>query len=124
MTPTQFSSLSTDSVWKILLAEEAAELLASGSFSGSADDRRDGFIHLSSPEQVAGTLAKHFAGRTGLVAACCDPLLLGAALRWETSRGGALFPHLYRPLTVGDVSALVPCAEERLAQLGIPAGGP
>ena len=113
--------MSRDPVWKILLAEEAAQLIVTGRFEGSVDDRRDGFIHLSSGTQLAGTIGKHFAGRTGLVAARCDPQALGDALRWETSRGGAPFPHLYRPLLLADVAALVPSAEERLIALAGPA---
>lgn len=105
---------STSPVWKILLAEEACVLLTTKEFPGSPDDLRDGFIHLSTAAQAAGTLEKHFAGQTGLVGIRCDPARLGDALRWEPSRGGALFPHLYRPLTLEDVELLVPCAEERL----------
>lgn len=101
-------------IWKILTTAEATRLLADERFDGSADDARDGFIHLSTVEQLAGTLEKHYAGRTGLVGARCDPASLGDALRWEPSRGGALFPHLYRPLTLKDVDLLVPHAEVRL----------
>jgi uncharacterized protein (DUF952 family) len=91
-------------LFKIFRAAEWAAFEAAGRFEGSADDRRDGFIHLSDAAQLAGTLAKHFAGEAGLVVAevavADDP-----ALRWEPSRGGALFPHLYRPLQAGDVRA-------------------
>ena len=89
-------------VFKILRAAEWAAFQATGAFAGSADDVRDGFIHLSTEAQLDGTLAKHFAGAAGLVVVRLgvesDP-----ALRWEESRGGALFPHLYRPLMVADV---------------------
>ncbi len=92
-------------IFKIFRAAEWAAFEAGGSFSGSTDDLRDGFIHLSTGAQLEGTLARHFAGEAGLVVAElaveADP-----ALRWEASRGGADFPHLYRPLLMGDVRAV------------------
>ncbi len=92
---------------KLLRPEEWAAFEAEGVFAGSGDDARDGFIHLSTPEQLAGTAAKHFAGVEGLVALTLDAGALGDALRWEASRGGQLFPHLYRPLLAADVVAVV-----------------
>lgn len=89
-------------IFKILRGPEWAAFRADGVFAGSADDLRDGFIHLSTDAQLDGTLARHFAGEAGLVvvrvAVEADP-----ALKWEVSRGGALFPHLFRPLRPGDV---------------------
>lgn len=88
---------------KIFRSDEWADFAATGVFAGSADDQRDGFIHLSRAEQVAGTLARHFAGATGLVAA--ELTLDGDAdLRWEPARSGETFPHLYRPLRRADVA--------------------
>lgn len=75
-------------------------------FAGSADDRRDGFIHLSTADQVAGTLASHFSGQTGLLLLGVDPERLGSDLKWEPSRGGALFPHLYGPLDLEAVLSI------------------
>lgn len=95
---------------KLLRAEEWAAFEASGHFAGSPDDRRDGYIHISTPEQVAGTAAKYFAGTAGVVAVTLDAGALGEALRWEASRGGMLFPHLYRPLLLGDVVSAAPFA--------------
>jgi uncharacterized protein (DUF952 family) len=69
-----------------------------GAFAGSADDRRDGFIHLSEDHQLAGTLARHFRGAHDLVLIELDAAVLGSTLRWEPSRGGDLFPHLYAEL--------------------------
>jgi len=69
-----------------------------GNYAGSADDLRDGFIHLSTREQLAGTLAKHFRGQHDLVLIQFEAGVLGDALRWEVSRGGQLFPHLYDAL--------------------------
>lgn len=71
-----------------------------GAFAGSADDRRDGFIHFSTAAQVAETAAKHFAGQHDLLLIHVDADYLGNSLKWEPSRGGALFPHLYAPLSV------------------------
>jgi uncharacterized protein (DUF952 family) len=85
-------------VYKIMTAAEWRTALAAGSYGGSADDRRDSFIHLSTGPQVPGTLARHFADARDLVLAAFDGARLGAALRYEASRGGALFPHLYGPL--------------------------
>jgi len=80
---------------------QAAE--AAGEYLGSSQDVADGFIHFSSREQVVTSSAKHRAGQDGLVLLCVDPQRLGAALRWEASRGNALFPHLYGPLPVSAV---------------------
>lgn len=89
-------------IYKILRAGEWAVFRAEGRFAGSADDLRDGYIHLSTGDQLAGTLARHFAGEVGLVrlavAVDGDPALI-----WETSRAGAKFPHLYRALVLTDV---------------------
>ena len=76
---------------------------ASGAFHGSAQDLRDGFIHLSAREQVPGTIERHFAGETGLVVLEIDAARLGDALRWEPSRDGVPFPHLYGVLMLDAV---------------------
>ena len=93
----------TEPVYKILRAEEFAEASRRGLFQGSADDLRDGFIHLSTGEQLKGTLEKHFAGDGELMLLALDASMLGQQLRWEPSRGGALFPHLYAPLPLASV---------------------
>lgn len=72
-----------------------------GEFAGSADDNRDGFIHLSAAHQVRGTAERHFKGVGDLVLVAFDETALGAALKWEPSRGGDLFPHLYGSLPTG-----------------------
>jgi len=74
-----------------------------GVYSGSSQDVADGFIHFSSQDQVVVSAAKHRAGQTGLVLLRVDPERLGDALKWESSRGGALFPHLYGTLPVAAV---------------------
>lgn len=93
---------------KLLRAPEWAALQADGVFAGSPDDLRDGYIHISTPEQVAGTAAKWFAGADGVVAVTLDADALAADLRWEPSRGGQLFPHLYRELRLADVVDAAP----------------
>lgn len=90
-------------VYKVLRAHEWAKFQSSGQFAGSPDDVRDGFIHLSTAEQLPGTLARHFSGEEGLVLVELDAAQLGASLRWEPSRGGSLFPHLYGVLRSSDV---------------------
>jgi uncharacterized protein (DUF952 family) len=88
--------------------------LAQGEYRGSADDRRDGFIHFSTAGQVRESAAKHRAGIADLLLLTVDAATLGAALRWEPSRGGRLFPHLYRPLKVAEVARVdaVPLAAD------------
>ncbi|HEX3937354.1 MAG TPA: DUF952 domain-containing protein [Xanthobacteraceae bacterium] len=75
-----------------------------GAYDGSDTDRRDGFIHFSTAAQVAGTAAKHFAGQADLMLVAVDGDGLGAALKWEPSRGGELFPHLYGKLLLAAVA--------------------
>lgn len=91
------------SIFKIFTAPQWDGFQNTGQFNGSPDDERDGFIHLSAPDQVQGTLDKHFAGQDGLVLAEFDADAFGDALRWEESRGGAQFPHLYGPLMLSEV---------------------
>lgn len=74
--------------------------LAAGEYRGSADDRRDGFIHFSTAAQVAESAARHRAGAGDLLLLTVDAAALGAELKWEKSRGGQLFPHLYGALPV------------------------
>jgi uncharacterized protein (DUF952 family) len=88
--------------YKVLTAAEFAAL-QEGRFEGAAVDVADGYVHLSTAAQLQGTLLKHFAGQTGLVVAAVDLARLGEAVRWEVSRGGELFPHLYGRLTMDAV---------------------
>ena len=90
-------------IYKILRPQEWLGLSADGVFQGSPIDLQDGFIHLSAVDQVTETLARHFAGEAELVLLAVDSDEVGDALRWEVSRGGALFPHLYAPLRLGDI---------------------
>jgi uncharacterized protein (DUF952 family) len=87
-------------VYKVCPAAEWHEAARTGAYRGSAVDLRDGFIHFSTAAQLAETLRRHFAGQRDLVIVTLDPDDLGGGLRWEPSRGGALFPHLYGALPV------------------------
>ncbi|MEV7330477.1 DUF952 domain-containing protein [Micromonospora sp. NPDC093244] len=87
-------------IYKLLPTVEWDDARAAGHLAGSAVDRQDGFIHLSAAEQVVETARRHFAGTTGLTLLSVREDRLGDALRWEPSRGGQLFPHLYGPLPV------------------------
>jgi len=89
-------------LYKVLRASEWQEEQKQGAVAGSPDDLRDGFIHLSTRSQLAGTLTRHFTGETGLVIleVATDRL---DDVRWEPSRDGALFPHLYGALSLDAV---------------------
>ena len=97
-------------VYKIVATEEWAEAEAAGAFTGASVDCADGFIHFSTAEQAPETAAKWFAGRRDLTLAAVDAEALGGDLRWEPSRGGAFFPHLYAALPMSAVvwSRLLP----------------
>lgn len=85
-------------IYKIVPETLWREAEGKGSFDGAPVDRADGFIHFSTAGQVRETATRHFAGQNGLLLAAIDGARLGAALRYEPSRGGALFPHLYGAL--------------------------
>lgn len=87
-------------IYKITTRAQWQAAEASGVFAGAPIDLVDGYIHFSTAEQVGETLAKHFAGQRDLLLVSVEAEPLGDALKWEVSRGGALFPHLYAPLPV------------------------
>ncbi|MCB1444200.1 MAG: DUF952 domain-containing protein [Methyloceanibacter sp.] len=95
-------------IYKILADAAYDAAKSEGRFLGTADDLRDGFIHFSAGHQVAATLDKHYRGQEDLVLLSVDPERLGPALKWEVSRGGDLFPHLYAPLELDAVVAEAP----------------
>jgi len=95
-------------IYKICETAHWADAERDGEFRGSAVDFADGYIHFSTAAQVAGTAAKHFAGMSGLVLVAVGAEELGGALKWETSRGGALFPHLYGALPLTAVRWVKP----------------
>ena len=90
-------------IYKILRASEWEEFQAAGRTLGAPIDLQDGFVHLSTAAQVEETAARHFAGESGLVLVAVDEARLVPELKWEPSRGGALFPHLFRELRAEDV---------------------
>ena len=91
------------SIYKIMRADEWAALRRHKTTDGAPVDVEDGFIHFSAEDQVRETAARHFSGEKGLMLLAVDELRLGEALRWEPSRGGALFPHLYGSLLLDAV---------------------
>ncbi|WP_432988117.1 DUF952 domain-containing protein [Dactylosporangium sp. CA-233914] len=90
-------------IYKILLPAEWAEFETAGVFAGSPLDRADGFVHLSSAEQLHRTASRYFSGEPELVVLAVDADLLGADLRWEDNAHGT-FPHLYAPLPLSAVT--------------------
>src|SRR5882757_2961706 len=90
-------------VYKIMSAAELKQMRRDGEFFGSPADIADGYIHLSCGSQLGATLDRHFSGVGGLMLAAVDLSRLGDTVRWEKSRGGQLFPHIYSVLPVGAV---------------------
>jgi len=95
-------------IYKVVRTAEWDSAREAGVFNGSTDDKRDGFIHLSRAAQLRTTLEKHFAGEDGLLLVSLDMGRFGPELRWEPSRGGEYFPHLYGPLKLTLVYCVVP----------------
>ena len=93
----------SSTLYKICPASLWREAESAGVFRGAPIDRQDGYIHFSAADQVAETAAKHFAGERDLVLIAVDARSLGPMLKWETSRGGALFPHLFADMPLGSV---------------------
>ena len=94
----------TQAIFKILRPAEWQAFQSARRFEGSADDMRDGFIHFSTVAQVSGTLSRHFSDETEVVILRVESAPLGDALRWEPSRQGKLFPHLFRALRIEEVA--------------------
>jgi uncharacterized protein (DUF952 family) len=99
-------------IYKICRRSAWEEAEAAGHYAGSDADRHDGFIHFSTATQLRGTAAKHFAGLRDLMLVAVDGGALGDALKWEPSRGGELFPHLYAALSLSAVLWARPLADE------------
>ena len=106
--------------FKILTRTQWEALRADGSFAGAPIDIADGYVHLSTRAQAAETAAKHFAGQDDLVMAMID--LAGLPVKWEPSRGGQLFPHLYAPLDLTAVSKHVTLRLDDAGRHQFPAG--
>ena len=97
-----------ETAYKVLTSGQMEALLADGTFAGAPVDQADGYIHLSTAAQLAETVTKHFAGQSGLHIAAVDLGQLGDAVRWEPSRGGELFPHIYWALPMSAVTGHCP----------------
>lgn len=94
-------------IYKVVAAAQWRDAEAKGVFDGAPVDLRDGYIHFSTAEQLEETLSKHFAGQSDLLIITFESDALGEALKWEPSRGGQLFPHLYAPLPVPAALAVI-----------------
>lgn len=102
--------MSDSLAFKIIDTAEWRRALAEGVYDGSDVDIADGFIHLSTAEQLPGTAEKHYAGRTGLMLLSVELAALGDTVLWEPSRGGALFPHIHGPLPTRAVTMARACS--------------
>ena len=99
-------------IYKICERAQWRAAEAAGQYRGSSVDERDGFIHFSTAAQLAETASKHFAKAADLMLVAVDVAALGSPLRWEPSRGGALFPHLYGALPLRAVRWARPLPDE------------
>jgi uncharacterized protein (DUF952 family) len=100
-----------DLIYHICAATDWQAAQVAGSFRGSAAARADGFLHLSTAEQLAGSLAKHYPEPEGFVILTVRRAAFGAELKWEPSRGGALFPHVYGEIPLSAVIAVAPASD-------------
>ncbi len=96
--------MSASEIYKIINKDEWAAAEAAGVFKGASIDLTDGYIHFSTPAQAPETAALHFTGQEGLLLVSVSTDALGDALKWEASRGGDLFPHLYAALEMSHVT--------------------
>ena len=99
-------------IYKIATQEQWNEAIACGVFKGAPIDLEDGYIHFSTAEQARETAAKHFHGQKNLKLVSVATAPLGDALKWEVSRGGALFPHLYAELKTSDAVSVIDLPED------------
>ena len=109
--------------YKVLTAEQMTALEQDGSFTGASVDLADGYIHLSTADQLTATVDKHFAGHENLHVAAVDLAAFGDTLQWEEARGGALFPHLYGPLPLEAVIAYGPLKRDENGVVKLPVAG-
>jgi uncharacterized protein (DUF952 family) len=109
--------------YKVVTADQMSQLEADGTFAGAPVDIADGYIHLSTADQLDETVTKHFAGQDNLHIAAVDLDALGDAVKWEPSRGGALFPHIYAPLPLSAVVAYSPLERGSDGKVGLPVTG-
>lgn len=115
--------MQTPTAYKVLTADQMAMLERDTVFAGAPIDVADGYIHLSTHAQLTETVDKHFVGQRDLWVAAVDLEAMGDAVRWEASRGGALFPHLYAPLPLAAVFAYSPLERDESGQVKLPVAG-
>lgn len=109
--------------YKVLTAEQMAALERDGAFAGAPIDVADGYIHLSTAAQLTETVDKHFAGRDDLHVVAVDLAAHGDAVKWEESRGGQLFPHLYEPMLLETAVAYGPLTRDADGTVKLPVAG-
>ncbi len=109
--------------YKVLTDSEMTALERDARFDGAPADLADGYIHLSTEDQLAETVDRHFAGQSNLHVAAVDLAALGDALKWEPARGGALFPHLYAPLLLETIIAYGPLDHAEDGTIKLPVAG-
>ena len=109
--------------YKVLTVAEMTALEQDGSFAGAPVDLADGYVHMSTAAQLEETVARHFAGQDDLHVAAVDLAALGEDVRWEASRGGALFPHLYSPLSLDAVLAYGRLDRDEDGRIRLPVAG-
>jgi uncharacterized protein (DUF952 family) len=115
--------MTENGAYKILTAPQWDAWRADGVFHGAPVDLADGYIHLSTADQVTATADKHFAGQHDLVVVQVDLAALGDLIRWEPSRGGALFPHAYGPMPLTAATGACNLARDETANLILPEPG-
>lgn len=109
--------------YKVLTADQMQVLEHEGTFAGAPIDLADGYIHLSTHAQLTETVDKHFAGQTDLWVASIDLDALDDVVKWEPSRGGQLFPHIYAPLPLSAVIAYGALERDEAGQVRLPVAG-
>ncbi|MBY0521712.1 MAG: DUF952 domain-containing protein [Sphingomonas sp.] len=115
--------MKTPVAYKVLTADQMAVLEHQGSFAGAPIDLADGYIHLSTQAQLTETVDKHFAGQPGLWVAAVDLDALNDLVKWEPSRGGQLFPHIYAALPLDAVIAYGPLERDQHGSVKLPIAG-
>lgn len=115
--------MKTPVAYKVLTADQMAVLERDQVFTGAPIDLTDGYIHLSTHAQLTETVDRHFMGQTGLWVAAVDLEALGDAVKWESSRGGQLFPHIHGDLPLSVVFAYSPLERDAAGQVKLPVTG-
>ncbi len=115
--------MNATTAYKVLTDAEMTALERDGSFAGAPVDLADGYIHMSTSRQLTETVDKHFVGQDNLHVAAVDLEAMGSAVKWEKSRGGQQFPHLYAPLPLSAVIAYGPLKRDEDGSVRLPVAG-